>query len=134
MTPEQREFLESHRLCVLAIEREAGPPALSPVYYVMDDDDFLISTTATRYKGKGIKKHPNVSLSVLHEEFPFPYLMVYGTARVETDDPAGLMARIGEKMFGAPVAADAMPALEKRAMDEKRVVLRITPTGFSSRP
>lgn len=134
MTPEQREFLESHRLCVFAIERDAGPPSLTPVYYVVDGDDLLISTTATRYKGKAVEKHPKVSVCVLHEEFPFPYLTVYGTARIGPGDPAELMARLSEKMFGAPVAADAMPAIEQRAKDEKRVVLRVTPTGFSARP
>ncbi len=49
MTPEERKkFLAEHRLCVVAYARNDGPPAASPVYYVMDGDDMIISTTRSR--------------------------------------------------------------------------------------
>ena len=127
-------FLEAHRLSVIAIERKAGPPSLSPVYYVLDGDDILISTTARRFKGRAVKRHPDVTLCVLAEEFPFPYLTVYGTATIEDGGAPELMARIGQKMFGAPIDSATMPAIVERARQEQRVVLRVTPTGFSTRP
>ena len=131
---EHREFLVAHRLAVVAIGRKERPPALSPVYYVLDGDNILVSTTARRFKGRAVKRRPDVTLCVLGEEFPFPYLTVYGTARIEDGGAAELMARIGQKMFGAPIDAATMPAIEERARQEQRVVLRITPTGFSTRP
>jgi PPOX class probable F420-dependent enzyme len=130
---QQREFLESHRLAVIAVQGDRDL-SLTPVYYALDGDDLIISTTATRLKGKAVPKHPDVVVCVLHEEFPFPYLTVYGKGRIENEGAAAAMARIGEKMFGASIAEDAMPALEKRAKDEKRVVLRVTPERFSVRP
>ena len=131
---EHREFLEASRLAVLAIQRKVGPPALSPVNFVLDGDEILISTTANRFKGRAVRSRPDVALCVLAEEFPFRYLTVYGTALIEFGAAAELMARIGEKMFGAPVDPAVMPALEERARHEERLVIRVTPTAFSMRP
>ena len=48
MTPEERKgFIEVHRLAIVGVERKDAPPQLSPVYYVMDGDDLVISTTVT---------------------------------------------------------------------------------------
>ena len=133
MTDDQRQFLQSHRLCIVGYERQSGPPALSPVYYVMDGDDVLISTTKTRAKGKVIARHPEVSLCVIGEEMPFPYLTVYGRGRIEDEGAAEAMMRIGEKMTGNPVPESARPAVEERARSEQRVVLRVTPERMAAR-
>jgi PPOX class probable F420-dependent enzyme len=130
MTPEERrQFLETHRLAVVGIPRE-GPPALTPVYYALDGDEIIISTTATRVKAKAVRKDPRITLCVLGEESPFPYLTVYGQGRIETEGAVDVMARIGEKMTGRPVPDSARPALEERAQREQRVVLRVTPEGY----
>jgi nitroimidazol reductase NimA-like FMN-containing flavoprotein (pyridoxamine 5'-phosphate oxidase superfamily) len=130
---EHREFLASHRLCVVGVGRDIRPPSLSPCYYALDGDEIIISTTATRAKAKllGGGGGP-VTLCVLHEDFPFPYLNVYGTGRIDPDGAVDVMARIGEAMMGAPLPDDARPALEERARNEQRVVLRVTPERFFS--
>jgi nitroimidazol reductase NimA-like FMN-containing flavoprotein (pyridoxamine 5'-phosphate oxidase superfamily) len=77
VTPEERKaFLSEHRLAIVGAERKDAPPQLSPVYYVMDGDDLLISTTATRAKAKVIRRNSPVSVCVLGEQPPFPYLTV----------------------------------------------------------
>jgi PPOX class probable F420-dependent enzyme len=130
MTSENRKaILSDHRLCVVGYDRKGGPPALSPVYYVLDGDDLLISTTATRAKAKAIRRNPEVSLCVLGEEMPHPYLTVYGKGRIETEGAVDLMMRIGEKMLGRPIPETARPTLEDRAREEHRVVLRVTPVS-----
>jgi PPOX class probable F420-dependent enzyme len=131
VTPEERKkFLQDHRLCIVGYARSSGPPALSPVYYVMDGDDLLISTTRSRAKAKAVGRSPEVSVCVLGEQMPFPYLNVYGTGRIEEDGVVEVMMRVGERMSGQPVPESARPMVEKRATDEGRVVLRVTPTGF----
>jgi PPOX class probable F420-dependent enzyme len=131
-TAEQKTFLESHRLVVVGIPRKGGPPHMSPVYYVMDGGDVLISTTASRFKAKAVRKNADVSLCVLGEEYPFPYLLVYGKASIEEHGAAQAMRKIGERMTGRPIPDVAMPAIEQRAKDEGRVVLRVKPTAFLS--
>ena len=131
-TAEQTTFLDRHRLVVVGIPRTSGPPHMSPVYYVMDGADILISTTASRFKARAVRKNEDISLCVLAEEFPFPYLLVYGKASIEESGAAQAMRKVGEKMTGNPIPDAAMPAIEERAAKEGRVVLRVRPTEFLS--
>lgn len=124
---QQREFLNTHRLCVVAVDRRAGPPHVTPVYYALDGDDIVISTTATRYKARAIERNPEVSLCVLGEQPPFPYLLLYGEGKIERAGAVEVMRRVGERMTGSPIPESARPALEERAAREGRVVLRVRP-------
>ena len=131
MTPEQRrKFLEEHRFGVLGVEREAKSPHLTPVYYVLDGEDIIISITRSRVKATLIEKAGRVTFCVLHEEFPFDYVAIYGTAKLEDDGAVDTMARVGEKMYGRPVGPELRPQLEERAEMEGRIVLRITPQSY----
>ena len=132
MTPEERrDFLNANRFCVVAYSRSSGPPALSPVYYVMDGEDLLISTQAGRAKTKALQRDPNVSVCVLAEQHPSPrYLTIYGTAKIEHEGAVDLMMRIGGAMSGAEVPQALRPAIEQRARDEQRLVLRVTPRSY----
>jgi hypothetical protein len=62
---------------------------------------------------------------------PFPYLTVYGHGRIEDVQVVETMMKVGERMSGNPIPQAARPAIEKRAQDEGRVVLRITPEAFT---
>ena len=109
MTPEERKkFLAEHRLCIVAYERQSGPPALTPVYYAMDGDDLLISTTRSRAKAKAIVRDPRVSICVLGEAIPFPYLTVYGRGRIEDTQVVETMMKVGERMTGNPIMVIVM--------------------------
>ncbi len=131
MTPEERTaFLSEHRLAIVGAVRVDAPPQLSPVYYVMDGDDLLISTTATRAKARVVRRDPRVSVCVLGEQSPFPYLTVYGRGRIETDGAVDVMMAIGGAMTGSPLPDSARPAIEERAKREGRVVLRVTPESY----
>lgn len=131
MKPEERKsFLKEHRLAVLGVERKNAPPQLSPVYYVMDGDDLLISTTATRAKTAVVRRTSRVSVCVLGERRPFPYLTVYGRGRIEKDGAVEVMIAVTEKMTRKPVSKSTQPAIKERARKENRVVLRVTPESF----
>jgi nitroimidazol reductase NimA-like FMN-containing flavoprotein (pyridoxamine 5'-phosphate oxidase superfamily) len=77
-TDERRQFLGSHRLAVLGVERRDRPPHLSPVYYVLDGDDLLVSVTKTRAKTKLLRRAGRLSLCVLDGQFPFCYSALKG--------------------------------------------------------
>lgn len=135
MTPEERkQLLESNRYCVVAYNRKSGPPAASPVYYVMDGDDLLISTQAVRMKGKVFAKEREVTVCVLAEDHPSaPYITIYGKAKTEPDGAVDLMMRVGAVMTGNEIPEAARPALEERAKKESRVVLRVKPERYVGR-
>jgi PPOX class probable F420-dependent enzyme len=135
MTPEERKkFLERNRFCVVAYNRREGPPAVSPVYYVMDGDDLLISTQAGRAKGKVFARERDVTVCVMAEDHPSaPYLTIYGRAKTESEGAVDLMMRIAEAMTGNKLPESARPAIEQRAQAENRVVLRVTPVTYVER-
>jgi hypothetical protein len=104
------------------------------VYYVLDGDDILISTTETRAKTPAVRRNSAVTVCVLGESPPFPYLTVFGHGRIQTEGAADLMMRVGAVMTGAPVPESARAAVEQRAAEEQRIVLRITPERIAGTP
>jgi hypothetical protein len=89
--------------------------------------------TAGRAKAKAANRNPEMSVCVLAEGSPFDYVTVFGRARIEDEGAVDAMMAIGGRMTGAPLAESARPALQQRAIDEGRVVLRITPERVISR-
>ena len=126
ISEEDRAFLSGHRYCIVGTNRRSGPPALSPVFYVFDGDEIVISITTDRHKYRAITSDPRVSLCVIHEESPFPYLTVYGTGRVEDTGAGDAMAAVSEKIFGRALTDDERGVIDRRVVDEHRVVLRVT--------
>ncbi len=127
-----REFVANSRLCVLGWNRSEGSgegPPLTPVFYVNDGDDVLISITEDRAKTRALRRDPAISVCVLGEELPYPYVTLFGTARIEVGDEAAfeVMARVLESIGRAP-DDEGRAALRERAQRERRVVLRVTPS------
>ncbi len=123
--------MAANRLCVLSWHRGGastdGPP-LTPVFYVTDGDDIVISITEERAKTRALRRDPAISVCVLGEEMPFPYVTLFGTATIDADatNAFELMARVVERM-GRALDDDARSKLRERADRERRVVLRVTP-------
>ena len=130
MIPEHhREFVAPNRLCVFGWNRSAGAaegPPLTPVFYVTDGDDVLISITEDRAKTRALRRDPAISVCVLGEEMPYPYVTLFGTAPIEQEAAFELMARVVESM-GRPLDDARRQALKERAARGHRVVLRVTP-------
>ena len=126
LTPEQLQFLRTHRLAVIGAIRSDGRPQLTPIYYVVEGDATLVvSTTRDRVKTKLLRRDPRVSLCALQEEPPFRYVTVYG--RCEIDEESGLetLLAVNERMRGRPVPPEERPAFEERVRNEGRITLRI---------
>jgi len=133
---ERRKFVADHRTAVFGFNRKNDGPAMSIVYYVVDGDDLLVSTMAARGKAKAVARSPKVSLAILDEKWPPSYLLVYGNARIETDIEAAtdLSVRIFGVMAESPMPEDVRPTIRQSAIEEQRVVLRITPYGTFETP
>jgi PPOX class probable F420-dependent enzyme len=126
---ERRGFVRSHRTAIFGYARRDHGPAMTVVYYVMDGDDLLVYTMTDRAKAKAVARNPKVSLCVLDEKWPITYLLVYGTAKIETDfeKVVALGMRIAEVMAGAPMPASHRAQVEEISRREQRVIVRITP-------
>ena len=64
LTDELQEFLDAHRVGVLATIASDGKPRQSVVYYVRDEDRLLISTLSNRLKARDVGPTAWASLSV----------------------------------------------------------------------
>ena len=128
LSDQQKEFLNENRFCVVSYGRKSGPPAMSPVYYVLDGDDILISTQTTKDKGKVFANERDISLCILAETHPTPrYLTIYGKAKTEPEGAADLLVQVVGKAQGNPLPDAMRPAMEAKAQSEGRVVLRVRP-------
>ena len=134
---ERREFVNTHRTCVLAYARRSDGPAQSVVYYIpTDNGDLLIATMAARAKAKAVERLGKVSVLVLDEQWPVGYLQVYCDAVVERDPElvVDVMMAVGGRMSGTPLGEEARPFVRQMAIDEGRVVLRCTPYATFATP
>ena len=138
MTPEERRaFVRAHRTAVFGYNRAADGPAMSIVYYVMDDHDtILVSTMGERAKAKAVARAGKVSLCVLDEQWPPTYLQVYCDAEIDTDEEhtVDLMMRIAGVMAGKPLDESIRPIVAEGAQKEGRVVLRLRPYATFETP
>jgi len=138
MTPaERRAFVRSHRTAIFGYNRVSDGPAMSIVYYVMEDDDtILVSTMRERAKAKAVGRRPKVSLCVLDEQWPPTYLQVYCDAEVDTDAAltVDVMMGIAEVMAGKPLDESVRPLVAAGAENEGRVVLRLRPYATYETP
>lgn len=134
---ERRQFVNTHRTCVLGTQRRDDGPAMSIVYYVpTTDGELLISTMAGRAKAKTVARLGKLSICVLDEAWPISYLQVYCTAEVVTDQDlvVDVMMAVGGRMSGEELGADARPFVEAMAAEEERVVLRCKPYQTFAQP
>jgi len=134
---ERREFVRTHRTCILGYARRADGPAMSVVYYVpTDDDELLVSTMAARAKAKAVARVGKVSLCVLDETWPFTFLQVYCDATVSRDPDLAtdVGMAVGGRMAGEALPAEVRPVVEAMVEEERRVVLRCRPYATFATP
>jgi PPOX class probable F420-dependent enzyme len=134
---ERRAFVRDHRTCVFGYARRAHGPAMTIVYYLMNDDgELLISTMAERGKARAVDRDERVSLCILDEKWPPTYLQVYGTGVVDRDPDlaAEVLTGVIGLMAGEKVPESRHEQIRKIAADEKRVVIRVRPYATFETP
>jgi PPOX class probable F420-dependent enzyme len=126
---ERRAFVRAHRTAIFGYNRREHGPAMTAVYYVMDGDDLLVSTMASRAKAKAVARDPRVSMCVLDEKWPPSYILVYGTAKIETNFDAVVdhLVKIMELMAERSLPPETREHCAEMARREGRVILRVTP-------
>jgi hypothetical protein len=134
LTPTQRrQFVRDHRTAIFAYSRKSDGPAMTALYYVMDGDDILISTTRARAKAKAVQGNPKVSLCVLDENWPPTYITVFCDASIDAtvdddlDAVVDLGMRIANLMAGRKLDESSREHATALAIKEDRVRLRLRP-------
>jgi hypothetical protein len=134
LTPAQRrQFVRDHRTAIFGYGRQDDGPAMTALYYVMDGDDILISTTRSRGKAKAVRRNPKVSLCVLDENWPPTYITVFCHASIDAtvDDDLDAVVDIGLRIGGLIAGRELDESMREHAtaqmINEDRVRLRLKP-------
>jgi PPOX class probable F420-dependent enzyme len=125
-TAEEAEYLASHTLAALATGRKDGSPQVSMIGYAWDGTSVLVTFRRTSAKRHNIARQPKVALLVPDGRRA---LTVYGDGELLEQDPGRIEG------FEAVMAAFGAPTRPRDELvtqldDERRVVVRITPTAF----
>src|ERR1700691_1153014 len=92
-----RSAVASGRLVHLATINPDGTPHVTCIYVGWDGDEIVAAHLADHVKLRNIRRDQRVTLSV-ESDVPFerssPYLVIYGTARVEEGGAVPLLRRI----------------------------------------
>jgi PPOX class probable F420-dependent enzyme len=124
LSPQLIEFLDAHRVGVLATVDDRAMPRQSVVYYVRDGERLLISTESKRLKARDVRRSGWASLCVLGHERPHPSAVFSGRAEILTENIGPASAAIMQRIAGLPEPPAPKSDAELAAMD--RVILAIT--------
>jgi PPOX class probable F420-dependent enzyme len=130
LTPELRDFLDAHRVGVLATAAPDGKPRQSVVYYARDGERLLVSTESKRLKARDVERSGWASLCVRGDEQPYPSAVFSGPAEILTEDIGPPTAAVMQRIAGTPERPEPLTDEELRKVD--RVVLAITAEGVTA--
>lgn len=104
-------------------------PQPRPVWFIWDNDSFLIFSQPHAHKLKHIQQHPNVSLHFNADKTADKDVIVYGgTARIDTSVPAAHKVRAYLRKYKAGI--EAMGATAEQFSQEYSVAIRVTPISL----
>ena len=121
LAPQLIDFLDAHRVGVLATVDGVAMPRQSVVYYVRDERRILISTESKRLKARDVRRSGWASLCVLGPERPHRHAVFSGPAEILTENIGSATAAIMQRITGLPEprSDEALAAID-------RVILAIT--------
>jgi len=116
-----KDILESKGFAHLATIGPNNELHSSPVWFIWDGKELLISQTKSRQKYKNILKNPLVAVSILDPDNPYRYAEIRGKVTSISDDPDfSFIDQVTKKYIDQDHYPWHQPG-------DERVVLHITP-------
>jgi len=126
VNPKFVEILQGPYTGVLTTLFADGSPQSTPLWFLLDGDDILFSTTAGKQKLRNIARDPRATFAVYNPTNDMSYVEVRGTIVVTDDPTANTRDRIVQKHGYADGSAFDAPGTQ-------RFTLRLTPTKITGR-
>jgi PPOX class probable F420-dependent enzyme len=108
-TAQWREFVTTGtRTGKLAVTRAGGQPHVTPIWFVLDGEDVVLTTHETSVKGRALRRDPRACLCVDDQEPPYSFVVIKGEVTL-SEDLAELRKwaeAIGGRYMGADKAAE----------------------------
>ncbi len=92
----------------LAVRRPDGRPHVTPIWFVLDGGDVVLTTHETSVKGVALREDPRAALCVDDQEPPYSFVVIEGTATLsgELAELRRWSAVIGGRYMGAARAEE----------------------------
>ena len=92
----------------LATASPSGKPHVAPVWFVVDGDDLVFTTSEGTVKGRNLRANPHAAVTVDVSEYPYAFAVVRGSVTLELRAPDLLAwtTRIAERYVPARLATD----------------------------
>jgi PPOX class probable F420-dependent enzyme len=119
----QTRFVEKPRIARLATIGRDGAPLVTPVWYALEDGDFLVLTDAGSQKHRNIERDPRVELCIDDERPPYHTVLVRGRAAIEPERGPEWRLALAVRYLGEDGGRRYVSENPPRA----EVLLRITP-------
>ena len=120
-------FLAESRNATLATIRANGTPQLTPVWFVWDGEQFIITMTTERAKYKNLVRDARMSLCI-DDVTGFGYVTAEGEAEIREQDIWADTRKILVKYRGEEGGAEYLERLKK----EPRVLVVMKPTRMET--
>ena len=120
-------FLAESRNATLATIRANGTPQLTPVWFVWDGEQFIITMTTERVKYKNLVRDARMSLCI-DDVTGFGYVTAEGKAEIREQDIWADTRKILVKYRGEAGGAEYLERLKK----EPRVLVVMKPTRMET--
>jgi len=124
---EWRAFLRhGTRTGKLATVRRDGRPHVVPIWFVLDGDDIVFTTSASTTKANAMRRDSRVCICVDDETPPFAFVMVEGSATMsdDLDEMLAYATRLGGRYMGV----DRAEEFGRRNAVSGELLVRVTPT------
>jgi PPOX class probable F420-dependent enzyme len=102
--PEQvKRFLEKPNFAVLATQSQSGRIQATPIWFLLDDREILINTSAGRKKLRNMEANPRVTLTIVDRENPYQYVQIQGRVRqLDRENGPRDIDRLSQRYHGRP--------------------------------
>lgn len=110
MTDDQwRAFVSAGtRTGKLSTVRADGRPHVAPVWFLLDGDDLVFTTSASTVKGRNLAREGRAAFCVDEDRPPFSFVVIDGSTEL-SEDPAALLdwaTRLAARYMGPDKAED----------------------------
>lgn len=82
---EIEEFLGAPRFAIVGTNRANGPPQLTPVWYLYQDERVYISMFVKSAKYRNLRRDPRIGVCIAGENPDARAVMIYGTVEFSLD-------------------------------------------------
>jgi PPOX class probable F420-dependent enzyme len=127
MTPEEIRAFLSHatRTAKLATTGPGGRPHVMPVWFVLDGDELVFTTSGDSVKGRNLRRNPRAAVVV--DDDVAPYAFVHLRGRVTLSEDLGELLRFATEIGGRYMGADRAEEFGRRNAVPGELLVRLRP-------